>query len=130
MIWAQSYVMLKLDYKGRVAAAAITITTHDLEQIWISQDGRCYYSGIEISYTTKDWLTSLERLDQGKGYTRDNVALCCLEFNSCSQWSADKIVELINLCDAVHQDEISSDFLVCGQKRAERMAVVQKLLTA
>lgn len=48
--------------RGRVAAAAITITTYDLEQIWISQDGRCYYSGIEMSYTTKDWLTSLERL--------------------------------------------------------------------
>lgn len=67
-----------------------------------------------MSYTTKDWYASLERLDVEKGYTRDNIVLCCLEFNSRSQWSPDKIIELISLCDEARQNEASLDMF---QKR-------------
>ena len=44
-----------------------------------------------MSLTTgHKWLCSLERLDPQQGYTVDNTALVCLEFNGVTQWSAEK----------------------------------------
>ncbi len=37
------------------------------------------------------WKVSLERVDPELGYIKDNVVLCCLEFNSRVQWSLEKI---------------------------------------
>ena len=68
------------------------------------QKGRCLYSGIPLRWmTNQDWRMSLERLDNFKGYNKDNCALICWEFNSSdytalagfnttgsSQWSRDK----------------------------------------
>jgi hypothetical protein len=52
------------------------------------QKGVCAYSGLPLqfgSYLDKDWVVSLERIDIKQGYTKDNVCLICIEFNSCDQ---------------------------------------------
>ena len=55
--------------------------------IYKAQRGLCAYSGIPLafgSYRVKDWVASIERLDNNKGYTKDNVCLIALEFNTSS----------------------------------------------
>ena len=41
------------------------------------QGGKCFWLDIDIDFTMKDWLRSpsLDRLDNTKGYTIDNVVL-------------------------------------------------------
>jgi hypothetical protein len=53
--------------------------------MYSSQGGRCYYSGkrLELRALT-DWQASIERLDESKGYTKDNVVLIAAEFQSGS----------------------------------------------
>ena len=63
------------------------ITIEYLIDIWEKQRGRCYYLDIPMNIDG-DWRVSLERIDNGKGYTRDNVVLTTLETqNSHFQWS-------------------------------------------
>lgn len=46
------------------------------------QDNKCYYSGEELSLDRKLFNTvSVDRVDPQKGYTEDNVVLCCYRVN-------------------------------------------------
>ena len=72
-----------------------TIRYEDLLDKWNKQKQKCYYSGMEMHHDSRKWQVSLERLDTAKGYTNENTALCCLEFNNQSQWSHEKIDDMI-----------------------------------
>ena len=37
------------------------------------------------SYLNNDWICSLERIDPLKGYTKTNVCLICIEWNSADR---------------------------------------------
>lgn len=63
--------------------------------LYKEQDGRCYYSGIEMT-TNGQFKMSLERLDNSIGYLKSNVALCCLELNGMVQWSHLKIIDILD----------------------------------
>jgi hypothetical protein len=76
----------KRNEKGR--NHIVNITIDDLIELYENQKGLCAYSGIPLqfgSYLKKNWTVSLERLDPMQGYTKDNIALICTEFNSCDQ---------------------------------------------
>jgi len=56
-----------------------------LIEIFNEQKGLCAYSNIPLqfgSYLNKNWVISLERVNPLKGYTRDNICLICIEFNT------------------------------------------------
>ena len=57
-----------------------------LDMLWI-QGGRCYYSGIPLRCAAgpADWVWSIERLDNGVTYTRENCVLIAQEFNTSDQ---------------------------------------------
>ena len=61
------------------------ITSHDLMELYNKQNGKCYYTGIQmklLSDTERDlFLMSIDRTDSSKGYTNDNVVLCCWGIN-------------------------------------------------
>lgn len=52
-----------------------------------TQEGRCAYSGVQMEITTPNshWRMSLERVDNNKGYTRENCVLIAAEFNTWDQ---------------------------------------------
>lgn len=67
------------------------LTTNFLLDVLQRQRGRCSYSDIPFTFKPNvDWSVSLERLDNQKGYARDNVCLVCYEFNTSAQWSKEK----------------------------------------
>ena len=82
------------DTRKRMSKNIRQVRTHEYEidfdymvEVFREQRGLCAYSGIPLafgSYKVKDWIASIERLDNSKGYTKDNVCLIALEFNTSS----------------------------------------------
>lgn len=82
--------------KGRKNAGIFDLTRQQLIDLYNKQNGRCYYSNIVMSTKpSSHWKCSLERLDNDKGYTIDNVVLCCHEFNGAIHWSKEKLKEMV-----------------------------------
>jgi hypothetical protein len=95
--------------KGRVDAGQHDISLAFLESVWEQQNGRCYYSNIEMQVSKNEWKVSLERIDPSKGYTQDNTVLCCLEFNTRSQWSFAKIDDMLSILNQ-NIENVDNDF--------------------
>ena len=85
------------------------ITSHDILDMLLQQEGRCFYSGVPLEYKQchTNWVMSLERLDNKAGYLRSNCALIATEFNTpdhslrasgevhgSSQWSRAKVTHV------------------------------------
>lgn len=63
------------------------ITIEYLIELWEKQRGRCYYLNVPMN-TCGEWQVSVERIDESKGYTKDNIVLTTLETqNAYAQWS-------------------------------------------
>ena len=61
-----------------------TLSVNDIEEIYKKQNGLCYWFNVPLIPTlTKKHpqQPSLDRLDRLKGYTIDNVVLCCYAAN-------------------------------------------------
>lgn len=56
----------------------------DILRMLLEQGGRCFYSGVPLQYDQVhvDWVMSLERLDNRRGYVRENCVLIAAEFNT------------------------------------------------
>jgi hypothetical protein len=85
--------------RGRDEAGQHDIDVSYLELLWKQQNGKCYYSGIQMNYSKNEWRISIERLDNSKGYIKGNIALCCIEFNSRSQWTCKKVDEMFDILE-------------------------------
>lgn len=73
----------------------VTITKKDLYNLYIKQHGRCFYSNTIMSTLThSNNQMSLERLNNNKGYIKENVVLICLEYNTAAQWSKRKFYKV------------------------------------
>lgn len=55
-----------------------------LLDLWNKQKGLCYYTNIPMVLSNDPCpeLVSIDRIDSNKGYTRDNIVLCCYIINS------------------------------------------------
>lgn len=95
------------------------ITHFDLLEIYNNQQGKCYYSGIKMeTKRLSNWQCSPERIDQSKGYTKDNTKLICLEFNTGNiQWSLEKILKIIAL----------QNIVVDMEKLSEKVSIAKKV---
>lgn len=68
-----------------------TLTFDDVTSKWDAQGGRCSITGVDmVTMPNSDFKCSIERLDNGIGYTNDNTVLCCREVNTSAQWNAVK----------------------------------------
>ena len=61
---------------------ACSIEINDIEELFRSQNGLCFYSGIELSLDSGDWSISIDRIDPEKGYIPGNIALTCWLINN------------------------------------------------
>lgn len=61
-----------------------TLTVEDINEILEKQNGLCYWFNIPLIPSNQKkhpQQPSLDRLDRNKGYTKDNVVLCCYSAN-------------------------------------------------
>jgi hypothetical protein len=76
----------------------ITITKEELLEIFNTQDGLCFYSELKMNHVPfTNYMMSIERINSNLGYIKDNIALCCAEFNSSCQWTHEKIKEMLEI---------------------------------
>lgn len=64
----------------------VTITEEDLLEMYVSQGGKCYWSGLELNAKYNGikhhpFAISPERLDNSLPYSKENVVLCRRMFN-------------------------------------------------
>ena len=96
---------------ARTEALEVNITVDSLKEQFLKQEGRCYWSGFPINMEgireRKNPLApSLDRLDDTKGYTRDNVVLTIRLFNLGRQTCpADKFRGICDLIKAHYRGE-------------------------
>lgn len=60
------------------------ITVDDINEMFVKQNGLCYWFGVPLLPSEKHkhpQQPSIDRLDRNKGYTKDNVVLCCYSAN-------------------------------------------------
>lgn len=85
----------------------LILSLQDLKDIWDKQNGKCYYTGINLKLPKNSsgfknlvspWKTSVERLDSSKQYTKDNVVFCCFMANVCkNRFSKEEMFEFCKL---------------------------------
>lgn len=63
------------------------ITKEHLHRLWDEQKGRCYYTGVPLTYASDraDTAISIDRTDPEKGYVEGNVVLASWGFNRMKQ---------------------------------------------
>ena len=87
--------------KGR-RLIPLTITIREIWEIYIKQERRCALSGLPIAFSIK-WDTkgtaSLDRIDSGKGYSKDNVQWVHKDINKIKNSFDQKY--FIELCKTV-----------------------------
>ncbi len=76
-----------------------SITREELMEKWAHQEGKCYYSGLEMTLVPGRYTVSLDRIIPELGYTKDNTVLCLDIINRMKLDST--VEEFINLCDSV-----------------------------
>jgi hypothetical protein len=76
------------------------LTLEQLDDLWARQKGRCALTGIRMSHTTNDpYKMSLDRIDNSRGYTPDNVQFVCACVNFMKNDSTEE--EFVRLCRLV-----------------------------
>lgn len=76
------------------------LTLYDLKELWLSQDGKCPFTGCELTLREFNdkrrsipYDASLDRIDNSKGYIKGNVRFVSLMFNLARQsWSDNDVV--------------------------------------
>ena len=113
---------------GRDVAGEFSITLKDLQEMYKKQEGKCYYSSLPMSSKIlSDYMMSLERLDPSKGYTKENIALICSEFQSACQWTKEKYKEFTNLIMYDSPPNVVS-FELSNEPIKERVTVEQSII--
>ena len=77
-------------------------------QLIEKQDNKCYYSGEEIAYQRYNGnCISFDRIDSNKGYTKDNVVLCCWDANRMKQDM--RTDRFIHMCEKIAANKMNID---------------------
>lgn len=72
--------LIRASSRARTKGFEFTITEEYLTQLWETQQGKCYWFGVDMTVGINDndpLQMSLDRLDNYSGYVPGNVVWCC-----------------------------------------------------
>lgn len=74
------------------------LLVEDLQKIYLLQNKKCFYSGVEMGFNSgKTNKISIDRVDSTKGYTVENVVLCCKVINVMkSNLNIEEFIQWVN----------------------------------
>lgn len=85
----------------------LTVDLTFLHDLLKKQAGKCYYSNITMTLESGDNMISIDRKDCTKGYTPDNIVLCCWRINNMKRdMDAESFLEL---CKTIATYQIDQD---------------------
>ena len=87
--------------RARTNKWAFDIDRMFLNHLWEHQEGRCFYTGDQMTYDGNrlSSAVSIERVDSSKGYEQDNVILVCRRLNEMKNNLA--FSEFVNICQTI-----------------------------
>jgi|GEM_PF-887726 len=91
--------------RARNAGMDFDLTKEFLVRLWYRQKGLCHYTSRKMTFDgrRKPEAVSIDRVDSRKGYTKDNVVLCCRVVNEMkSNMSVDDLLEMCSTILEVH----------------------------
>ncbi len=90
------FIRLRRRLVARNKYADEVLSTKELIELHKTQQGKCAYTGLEYSLTEKGPLCmTIDRIDNTRGYSIDNVALCCWFVNCAkNQWPLEQMKQL------------------------------------
>jgi hypothetical protein len=101
------WFVLRAEYRDRKKSYGCDLTVEYLKTLWESQNGKCPITGWDLilpqdSDGCKEFSpynASIDRFDNSKGYTQDNVRFICVMANLARSTFTDD--QLIDFCRAV-----------------------------
>lgn len=94
------YRLLSACNRAKRKGMEVTITIDSLNNLFIKQNGCCYYSGIPMEMNkASNYSMSIDRLDNSKWYTDDNVVLAASIVNTMK--STLSCVEFMTIIKAI-----------------------------
>lgn len=77
-----------------------TITDEIVEEILKQQNGKCYFTNIELTFNTHDWSSlSIDRINNDLGYTKENIVLTTKFVNTSKNTQTNQeFIENIKQC--------------------------------
>ena len=94
--------------KGRVGASECTLTEDQVKEMFKKQKGLCYYYKSPLVFTRCGDKMSIERLDNTKGYTRENCVLVCQLANSSAQTTLKNIKDAMDFVELTEEEKINN----------------------
>lgn len=90
--------MLWEGYRQRAAKKGVNLGISYEELLEMFKPMRCSVTGVDLNWDFKGrernpWAPSLDRRDNSKGYTRDNVRVVCLAYNIARSTWSDEVVK-------------------------------------
>ena len=98
--FCEKYSRSRMSARKRNIPFSEDLSPQHLIELWKAQKGRCYYSGVKMSFDPKDELNlvSIDRIDSSKGYEPGNIVLCSYAFNSFKfTYPKEKVIEFISM---------------------------------
>ena len=108
------YLWLEAKSSSKTRNLEFSIIVDDIKELYVNQNGECYWFGIELEPSLKPkhpYQPSIDRLDNSKGYTKDNIVLCCYSANigrnrnTADDWKIFLFDVLLNLDMALWRGE-------------------------
>lgn len=75
------------------------ITLQDVLNLWEKQNGKCFYTGVQMSQFRGDFGFSVDRVDSSRGYVLGNCVLAATVINRMKLHHS--VEEFINFCKMV-----------------------------
>ena len=101
-----------IKYRCKRKVSNYYITVEDLRDLWIKQNGKCFYSGLKMNlpptsngFEGKPLINncSVDRIDSNKPYKKDNIVLCCYGANlGKSIWTEEEYIIFCKLVSKYH----------------------------
>jgi len=91
----------KLNSKQTKDKYIIDITNDYMLKLWETQEGKCYLTNIKMDTLSSERSlrnVSIDQINSGIGYLKDNIGLCCESINmSKMQMTKDAFLEQLKL---------------------------------
>ena len=86
-----------------------SITLEDVKRLFAAQDGKCYYTGLPMSFAINDInQATIDRKESAIGYTKENIVLCTWAANLMkSDLDMDKFIELCGMIATTARSRLS-----------------------